>query len=255
MHNSVTVSNLSLVFAFALVMVSVGISLKEQLGLTKDVLWSVCRAIVQLVIVGYVLKFIFNINNTWLTILMTLFIIVNASWNAYKRDPNPHSHYWNSLVALLVGTYIVLGVLILSGAIKLIPSQIISITGMIASNGMVAMGLCYKTMNAAFHDQRQQVLEKLALGADVKLASQAILKRSIKTAMQPSIDSIKTVGLVSLPGMMSGLIFAGVDPVYAIRYQIMVSFMLLATTGFGAVISGYLSYRNYFNDRHQLVIE
>lgn len=185
---------------------------------------------------------------------MTLFIIVNASWNAYKRDPNPHSHYWNSLVALLVGTYIVLGVLILSGAIKLIPSQIIPITGMIASNGMVAMGLCYKTMNAAFHDQRQQVLEKLALGADVKLASQAILKRSIKTAMQPSIDSIKTVGLVSLPGMMSGLIFAGVDPVYAIRYQIMVSFMLLATTGFGAVISGYLSYRNYFNDRHQLVI-
>lgn len=93
MHNSVTVSNLSLVFAFALVMVSVGISLKEQLGLTKDVLWSVCRAIVQLVIVGYVLKFIFNINNTWLTILMTLFIIVNASWNACKRDPNPHSHY------------------------------------------------------------------------------------------------------------------------------------------------------------------
>lgn len=71
MHNSVTVSNLSLVFTFALVMVSVGISLKEQLGLTKDVLWSVCRAIVQLVIVGYVLKFIFNINNTWLTILMT----------------------------------------------------------------------------------------------------------------------------------------------------------------------------------------
>ena len=159
MHNSVTVSNLSLVFAFALVMVSVGISLKEQLGLTKDVLWSVCRAIVQLVIVGYVLKFIFNINNTWLTILMTLFIIVNASWNAYKRDPNPHSHYWNSLVALLVGTYIVLGVLILSGAIKLIPSQIIPVTGMIASNGMVAMGLCYKTMNAAYHDQRQQVLE------------------------------------------------------------------------------------------------
>ena len=137
MHNSVTVSNLSLVFAFALVMVSVGISLKEQLGLTKDVLWSVCRAIVQLVIVGYVLKFIFNINNTWLTILMTLFIIVNASWNACKRDPNPHSHYWNSLVALLVGTYIVLGVLILSGAIKLIPSQIIPITGMIDRKSVV----------------------------------------------------------------------------------------------------------------------
>ena len=156
-------------------------------------------------------------------------------------------------MALLVGTYITLGVLMLSKTIKLVPMQIIPITGMIAGNEMVAIGLCYKTLNESFHDQRQQVLEKLALGADIKDSSMPILRRSIKTAMQPTIDSAKTVGLVNFPGMMSGLIFAGVNPVYAIKYQIMVTFMLLSATGLGAVIAGYLAYRNYFNARMQLL--
>ena len=247
------VSNLSLFLSFALVMVSVGISMKEHLGLTKDVFYSVARAIIQLTIVGYILKYIFKINNTWLTIVITLLIIFNASWNANKRDPNPDRKLWQSFVALLVGTYITLGVLMLSKTIKLVPMQIIPITGMIAGNEMVAIGLCYKTLNESFHDQRQQVLEKLALGADIKDSSMPILRRSIKTAMQPTIDSAKTVGLVNLPGMMSGLIFAGVDPVYAIKYQIMVTFMLLSDTGLGAVIAGYLAYRNYFNARMQLL--
>jgi putative ABC transport system permease protein len=125
---------------------------------------------------------------------------------------------------------------------------------MIASNSMVAIGLCYKQMNTQFIDQRQQVLEKLALGAPVRLASLSILQQAIKTAMQPTIDSAKTVGLVSLPGMMSGLIFAGVDPVYAIKYQIMVMFMLLSATSLGAVIAGSFSYRNYFSSRGLLEI-
>ena len=147
------VSNLSLFLSFALVMVSVGISMKEHLGLTKDVFYSVARAIIQLTIVGYILKYIFKINNTWLTIVITLLIIFNASWNANKRDPNPDRKLWQSFVALLVGTYITLGVLMLSKTIKLVPMQIIPITGMIAGNEMVAIGLCYKTLNESFHDQ------------------------------------------------------------------------------------------------------
>ncbi|HJE15638.1 MAG TPA: ABC transporter permease, partial [Lapidilactobacillus dextrinicus] len=91
------------------------------------------------------------------------------------------------------------------------------------------------------------------LGADKKLASLPILRASIKTAMQPTIDSAKTVGLVSLPGMMSGLIFAGVDPVRAIKYQIMVTFMLITTTSLGSIIAGYAAYKNYFNAQEQLI--
>ena len=249
---NVMVSNLSLVLAFALVLVSIAISAKEKLGLTKDILTSVFRAIIQLVIIGFVLKFIFLVDQLWLTIVSTLVIIFNASWNANKRDPNPHRSFWNSIIAEAIGTYVTLGLLIFSGVIKPIPMQVIPITGMIAGNEMVAIGLCYKALHDSFNDLHQQVLEKLALGSDIKLASMPILRRSIKTAMQPTIDSAKTVGLVNLPGMMSGLIFAGINPVYAIKYQIMITFMLLSATGLGAVISGYLAYKNYFNEQMQL---
>ena len=238
---SLAVSNWSLLLAFSLVLISVGISCKEKLGLTKDVLYSVVRAIIQLVIVGYALKYIFHVDNAIFTIAITILIIFN-----------PDRKFMQSFIALLVGTYVTLGVLLLSKTIQLKPMQIIPITGMIAGNEMVAIGLCYKSIHDSFQDQRQQVLEKLALGATPKLASMTILRRGIKTAMQPTIDSAKTVGLVNLPGMMSGLIFAGVDPVYAIKYQIMVTFMLLSATGLGAVIAGYLAYKNYFNDRAQL---
>lgn len=246
------VSNLSLVLAFALVLVSIAISAKEKLGLTKDILTSVFRAIIQLVIIGFVLKFIFHADQLWLTIVSTLVIIFNASWNANKRDPNPHCSLWNSIIAEAIGTYVTLGLLIFSGVIKPIPMQVIPITGMIAGNEMVAIGLCYKALNDSFNDLHQQVLEKLALGSDIKLASMPILRRNIKTAMQPTIDSAKTVGLVNLPGMMSGLIFAGINPVYAIKYQIMITFILLSATSLGAVISGYLAYKNYFNEQMQL---
>ena len=123
---------------------------------------------------------------------------------------------------------------------------------MIASNSMVAIGLCYRSMNSQFRDQRQSVLERLALGGTVRDASIGILRESIKTGMAPTIDSAKTVGIVSLPGMMSGLIFAGVDPVRAIKYQIMVTFMLLSATSIGSVIACYLAYRNFYNERKQL---
>ncbi|OJG19976.1 ABC transporter permease [Enterococcus canis] len=232
---------------------AVVISYKEQIGLSKDIFWSVARAILQLTIVGYVLKYLFQLDNALFTAAMSLFIVLNAAWNAHKRNPHPYKQFLDSLLAIFFSTYLTMGVLILSGAIQFIPSQIIPISGMIASNSMVAIGLCYRTLFSQFRDQRQQVLEKLALGADAKQAAQTILRESIRTAMQPTVDSAKTVGLVSLPGMMSGLIFAGVDPVHAIKYQIMVTFMLLSTTSLGAIIAGYRSYRHYFNHSLQLL--
>jgi TIGR00245 family protein len=252
--NSLNVTDLSLAMTFALVLLAMFISSKEKLGLSKDIIYSVLRAIIQLTIVGYVLKYIFQVNNVFLTLAMGLLIIINASWAAYKRNPSQNKKFINSFLAIFISTTITLTVLFISRAIKLVPSQIVPITGMIASNSMIAVGLCYNTMGSQFHDQRQQVLEKLSLGATPKQASLSILRASIRTAMQPTIDSAKTVGLVSLPGMMSGLIFAGVDPVHAIRYQIMVTFMLLSATSIGTGIAGYRNYQCYFNKEKQLTI-
>lgn len=131
--------------------------------------------------------------------------------------------------------------------------QVVPISGMIASNVMVAISLCYRELNNAFKTHRQQILEKLALGATPAQAAKSIIHHTIKTGMVPTINSAKTVGLVSLPGMMTGLIFAGVNPLYAIKYPIMVTFMLMAATSIGVIIAVYLTYHNHFNKRMQLI--
>ena len=250
--NSVDISYLSLFLALSLVMVAVAISSRKKLGLTREIITSVLRTVVQLTVVGYLLYYVFGVDNVFLTLVMVLIIVYNASRQADKRNPNQKKRFYQSFFAIFLATGLTLTVLILSGAIQFLPSQIIPITGMIASNSMVAIGLCYREMNNLFRDQRQQVLEKLALGAPVQLASASIVRQAIRTAMQPTIDSAKTVGLVSLPGMMSGLIFAGVNPIFAIKYQIMVMFMLLSATSLGSVIAATFAYGAYFNERAQL---
>ena len=242
---NLAVNNTSLFLAAMLVLVALGISLWQKLGLNRDIVIGVVRAVVQLFIVGYLLKYIFRVNNLWLTLAMMGFIIFNAAWNAKKRGPGIDHALAISLLAIFVSTGVTLGVLVLSGAIKFVPSQMIPISGMIASNSMVAVGLAYRSLNSQFHDQRQGVLERLALGAGLLDASIAIVREAILTGMSPTIDSAKT-------GMMSGLIFAGVNPVRAIRYQIMVTFMLLSATSLGSVIACYLAYRNFYNEQKQL---
>jgi len=252
--NQHNITNESLALALVLVVVALLVSKKEKLGLEKDIIWSVARAVVQLIVVGYVLKYIFELNNDWLTVLMVLFICVNAALNAKKRSRNIDNGFIISFIAITVGTSLTLSVLILSGSIEFLPMQVIPISGMIAGNAMVAVGLCYSNLNQRFADNQQKILEMLSLGAGSKLASGLIIRDSIRSAMIPTVDAAKTVGLVSLPGMMSGLIFAGIDPVKAIKYQIMVTFMLLATASLSTIIAGYLSYRRYYNDRVQLRI-
>ncbi len=250
--NSHNITDQSLVMALALVAIALVISGREKLGLGKDILWSVSRAIVQLIVVGYVLKYIFHLDNALLTLLMVLFICVNAAWNAKKRSKNLSNAFAMSLIAIVTGTALTLTILIVSGSIVFTPMQVIPIAGMIAGNAMVAVGLCYNNLRQRFHGERQRVQEMLSLGASPKQASAAIIRASIKAAMIPTVDSAKTVGLVSLPGMMSGLIFAGINPVKAIRYQIMVTFMLLSTASLSTIIAGYLAYAKFYTARDQL---
>lgn len=251
--SNLVVTPAGLAVAFSLVLFAIYISVKEHLGLTKEIVIGITRAIIQLTIVGYVLKYIFKVDNVWLTLAMVLIIVGNASYNSSKRSNGLPNAFKISVLAISAATFTCIGVLIFSKSLKVIPSQIVPITGMTASNAMVASGLAYRSMNSLFRDQHQQLLEKLSLGATPKQATQIIIKESIKTGMQPTIDSTKTLGIVSLPGLMSGLIFAGVDPVKAITYQILVTFMLLATTSISSFIIVYLGYKQYYNKDEQLI--
>lgn len=252
MNGSTTMSLTSLLAASSLVLISLLFSYAQKLKLEKETLIGVVRAVIQLTAVGYVLNFIFGLENPVFTTLLLLFMTVNAAWNAKKRGKEIEGGFWISFVSISIGTMITLAILIIAGAIKYQPYQMVPVGGMIISNAMIALGLCFKQMSSSFRDKRDEVETKLALGADVLTASKEIIKDSIKTGMLPTIDSTKTLGIVALPGMMTGLILAGTSPVEAIKFQIMVTFMMLSTTSISSFLACYLSYSKFFNERKQL---
>jgi len=243
----------SLLIASSLVFVSLLFSYFQKLKLEKETIISVIRAIIQLVAVGYILEYIFGLSNPIFTTLIVLFMTFIAAYNAAKRGKGIRNGLLISFASIGVGAGATMSVLVFSGAIKYQPNQIIPVSGMIISNAMVALGLCFRQLTADFKSRRDEVETKLSLGADILPSSIEIIRDSIRTGMIPTIDSAKTLGIVSLPGMMTGLILAGTSPVAAIRYQIMVTFMLLSTTAISSFMACYLSYLNFFNRRKQLL--
>lgn len=253
MSDSNLMNTSSLLISSSLVLVALLFSYFQKLKLEKEIVISVIRAIVQLVIVGYLLNYVFGLKNPIFTTLLLLFMTFNAAYNAAKRGKVIKNGLLISFASIGVGTIITLSILVFSGAIKYEPYQIIPVSGMIISNAMVALGLCYRQLTSNFKNKREEVETKLSLGADVLPSSIEIIRDSIKTGMLPTIDSAKTLGIVSLPGMMTGLILAGTSPVKAIKYQIMVTFMLLSTTSIASFIACYLAYKGFFNTRKQLI--
>jgi len=253
MNGSNSISFTSLLIVSSLVIITLIFSYSQKLKLEKEIIISAIRAVIQLVAVGYVLEYIFGFKSPIFTTLLLLFMSFNAAYNAAKRGKAIKHGIIISFLSILSGTIVTLTILILSKIIAYEPYQIIPISGMIISNSMVALGLCYKQISSDFKNKREEIETKLSLGADILPSSIGIIRDSIKTGMLPTIDSAKTLGIVSLPGMMTGLILAGVSPVDAIKYQIMVTFMLLSTTSISSFIACYLSYRSFFNSRKQLI--
>ncbi|NLB36468.1 MAG: iron export ABC transporter permease subunit FetB [Clostridiales bacterium] len=253
MNGSNLMNTSSLLISSSLVLIAILFSNFQKLKLEKEIIISVIRAVLQLVLVGYLLNYIFGFKNPIFTTLLLLFMTFNAAYNAAKRGKAIKNGLLISFISISMGAIITLSILVFSGAIRYEPYQIIPVSGMIISNAMVALGLCYRQLILSFKNKREEVETKLSLGADVLPSSIEIIRDSIKTGMLPTIDSAKTLGIVTLPGMMTGLILAGTSPIEAIKYQIMVTFMLLSTTSISSFIACYLSYKNFFNERKQLI--
>lgn len=254
MNTGADINVISLVLASLLVVISLLISATQKLNLGKETIISVIRAVVQLIIVGYLLEYIFGVGNPLFTTALLLVMVFNAAYNAAKRGGSLKNGFLISFVAIASGAVLTLTVLVISKAIKYEPGQVIPIGGMIISNAMIALGLCYKQLTTSFNNRREEVETKLSLGADILPSSLDIIREAIRTGMIPTIDSAKTLGIVSLPGMMTGLILGGISPLIAIRFQIMVTFMMLSTSSISSVIACYLYYRNFFNERRQLIV-
>lgn len=246
---------ISLILSSMLLIIPIGISYREHLGLGKDIIISMLRAVIQLVIVGYILEFIFGTENPIFIIAIIIIMIMNAAINTIKRGEGIKNVFKISFISLIIGNLITLLVLVLSGAIEFTPNEVIPVAGMVVSNSMVAIGLSYKNINNSFRNRRDEVEVKLSLGSDINVAAKDIIRESIKLSIIPSIDSAKALGIVALPGMMTGLILAGSSPIMAIKFQIMVTVMILTASSISSVLATYMCYRYFFNDRKQLIID
>lgn len=247
-------SNTALGLTALLLVIPIIISYKEGLHIIKDLIVATLRAVVQLIILGFLLHYIFKINDKWLLILCVLVIIINASWNTISRaSPVMHHVFWISFLAIFIGTALPLAGAVATGAIHFTANEVIPIGGMLANNGLIAINLAYQNLDRAFVQDGTNIESKLSLAATPKLASKGAIRESIRLAIVPTIDSVKTYGLVSIPGMMTGLIIGGVPPLQAIKFQLLVVFIHTTATIMSALIATYLSYGQFFNARHQLV--
>ncbi|ANU21088.1 iron export ABC transporter permease subunit FetB [Planococcus plakortidis] len=224
-----------------------------NLGLGRDMTVATIRSIIQLLAVGYVLKFVFDSESLVYIFLMVALMIVAATHNAQKKGAAIQGITWKIAVTLIFVEVLTQGILIGFNITPATAQYIIPISGMVIGNSMVLSILFLNRFTAEVEDHQDQTELILSLGGTPKQAIHRQLINSIKASMIPTIESQKTVGLVQLPGMMSGQIIAGADPIQAVQFQLLIMFLLLTTAAVTSVFLGYLSYPTLFNKRMQLL--
>lgn len=243
----------SIVLMFVFIIIPIVISKSFNLGLEKDTLIAAIRSFVQLLIVGYILQFIFDQESHIFIILMIMLIVGAATQNARKKGLEIPGITWKLLLAFVAIEVITQGILL---GFKITPptaQYIIPISGMIVGNAMV-LSILFLNRFMSEVKQNENVIELvLCLGGTPKQAIHKQLITSIQSSVIPTIEQQKTIGLVQLPGMMSGQIIGGADPIEAVLFQILIVFMLLTSATMTSVILGFLSYPTLFNKKQQLI--
>ena len=233
-------------------------SFSYRLGLEKDLLVGTVRTFVQLFLMGFVLKFVFAANLGWLVILIFAVMVAAAVHTIRGRVKERSIPFVVPTFISMILTYSLVSMLVTGVIVGAkpwwTPQYFIPLAGMIVGNSMTAIAICLERLFSDLKNRRAEVEMRLALGADYREASQDILRGAIMAGMIPSINSLMSVGLVSLPGMMTGQILSGTDPLIAIRYQIVVMLMLVASTSMGALIVTNLVRKRCFSAAQRLLL-
>ena len=209
-----------------------GISLWGRLGLAGPLLTGAARCVLQLTAMGYALRVIFDLSSPWIVFVLFAVMVIFA---VRIIRGNVSEQRIPFVMPAFLTMFLVTGVIV--GATPFWhPQYFIPLAGMVVGNSMSALGLALDRLFSDFKTKRDQVEMRLCLGATAAEASSDIFRNALKAGMMPSINSLAGVGLVFLPGMMTGQILSGEDPLLAIRYQIVVMFMLVASTALTVVI-------------------
>lgn len=245
-------SLVTLLLTLGFVLIALFLSNWLKLGLEKDLIIATVRSAIQLLIVGYLLNAVFAVHGPLFVLLMIALMIAAATQNAKGRGKPLQGIGWRVLIAITVTEVVTQSLLLLFHIVEPTPRYIIPISGMMIGNSMIIAGLFLNRMKAETTSHRQEILVLLSLGATPKQAIKGVLKEAIRSSLIPTIDSTKTMGLVQLPGMMTGQIIAGADPITAVRYQLLIVFTIMASAALTSIILGFLVAPTLFNEYQQL---
>ncbi|CAN6349546.1 unnamed protein product [Urochloa humidicola] len=238
--------------ATAVVAVAVALSFAQRLGLEREMLHATGRVFLQLSAVGFVLHFIFAQKNALWILLAYIFMVTVAGYTAGQRANRVPGGKYIAGVSILAGTAITMLVLVALRVFPFTPRYIIPLAGMMVGDAMTVTGVAMKKLREDVEIQRNMVETALALGATPRQATLPQVRRSLGIALSPVIDSVKTVGLITLPGTMTGLILGGASPLKAIQLQIAVTNMLMAANTISSIVSSYLCWTAFFTKEFQL---
>lgn len=248
-----------LLLATSLLVLAAIVLQRERLGLVKDLLWGSVRAFVQLSAVGLALKWIFAAQNPLPVAGFFLLIIAAATITAGRRQKPrlPQSHLLLA-GAILIGVAPVLAIAILL-IVRPEPfwqgQYLLPLAGMTTAGSMNAANLTLDRLASEMKSKQHEIEAVLALGLGPQTAVRTLIRRVAQAALIPTMNALLAVGIVQLPGMMSGQILAGVPPVAAVRYQIVIMFMLTAAPVLTTAITIHWATGRYFTKREQLRYE
>ncbi|MGG6266561.1 ABC transporter permease [Leptolyngbya sp. AN03gr2] len=259
MTNYVLISNGQLALAAMLILINLILSIVLQLRLEKQLWIASVRMTVQLLLVGYILKWIFTLQSPMLVLAVTLVMALLAGQSAIARTKRGYrGMFWNSFVSIFASSALMIGAIV-TGIIRVEPwynpQYIIPMLGMILGNALTGTSLALDRFTEDLTVRRDQIESLLAIGATRWEAAQQTIQEAVRTGMIPTINQMMVMGTVSLPGMMTGQIIAGANPTDAVRYQIVLIFAIAAGTGLATIGIVLLGFRSLFNTQHQLRLD
>lgn len=232
------------------------LSLWLRLDLGRTLIVASIRTVAQLLLVGYVLRWVFGLDNVIVLLLLLVLMGMLAAHAAVDRPERCYPRMFHdaflSLVVTSFATTFTATALIVRAEPIWRPQYAVPILGMMLGSTLTGVSLSLDSLLETLGDKRDAIEMELAHGATRWEAARAPIADAVRRGLIPTLNGMMVVGVVSLPGLMTGQILAGVDPLIAVRYQIVILFLLAVANMLGCVGVALLAYRRLFNDRHQL---
>ncbi len=252
----INISWLHVAIATLFVLAAGGCSLSLRLKLEKDLLVGTIRTFIQLFLLGYVLKYVFALNHPLVVIFLFSLMIYFAASIVSGRVKERRVPYFLPVFTSMFLSYMIINSIVMTLIIQVkpwyYPVYFIPIGGMIIGNSMNSLAISINIWFDTLKKERDRIELYLSHGASPVESTADNFKNAIKSGMIPSINALMSVGVVSIPGMMTGQILAGVNPLIAIKYQIVIMLLLAGSTAISSVFALHIVRKLSFTAAHQL---